>query len=103
MKKKKDQWEEEVKNHFVAELKAQGRGEWIVVDSDVVVDAQTNQEERNMDYCQACRQTFIYRITEGLSVTREQRGSVELVRSPNECIGDLVSNGVRSCSIHRDG
>src|SRR2546426_6798416 len=47
MKKKKDQWEEEAKDHFVADLKAQGRGDWIVSASDVVVDKQTN---RNFDY-----------------------------------------------------
>lgn len=47
MKKKKEQWEEEAKDHFIADLKAQGRGDWIVSDSDVVVDKQTN---RNFDY-----------------------------------------------------
>jgi len=35
MKKKKDQWKEEAKDHFIADLKAQGRGDWIVSDSDV--------------------------------------------------------------------
>lgn len=47
MIKKKDQWEEEAKDHFIADLKAQGRGNWILSDCDVVVDKQTN---RNFDY-----------------------------------------------------
>jgi hypothetical protein len=46
MKKKKDQWEEEAKDHFIADLKAKGRGDWIVSDSDVVVDKQTNRNFR---------------------------------------------------------
>jgi hypothetical protein len=47
MKRKKDQWEEEAKDHFIANVKAQGRGDWSVSDTDVVVDEQTN---RNSDY-----------------------------------------------------
>jgi hypothetical protein len=43
----KDQWEEEAKDHFVAALKAAGRGDWVVSDTDVVVDPQTNI---NFDY-----------------------------------------------------
>ena len=43
----KDQWEEEAKDHFVAALKAAGRGDWIVSDTDVVVEPQTNI---NFDY-----------------------------------------------------
>jgi len=43
----KDQWEEEAKDHFVAALKATGRGDWIVSDTDVVVEPQTNI---NFDY-----------------------------------------------------
>jgi hypothetical protein len=47
MKKKKDEWEEEAKDHFIVDLKAQGRGDWVVSDTDVVVDRKTN---RNFDY-----------------------------------------------------
>jgi hypothetical protein len=44
---KKEQWEEDAKNRFIAELKALGRGDWIVADTDVVVDPRTS---RNFDY-----------------------------------------------------
>ena len=36
-------------------------------------------------------------ITSALLVTREQRGSVELVRSSNECIGDFESTEEAFC------
>ncbi len=36
-------------------------------------------------------------ITSGLPVTREQRGSVEFVRSSNECIGDFESTEEAFC------
>jgi hypothetical protein len=45
--KPKEQWEEDSKTRFITELKAQGRGEWVVSDSDVVVDPTTNI---NFDY-----------------------------------------------------
>ena len=45
--RKKEQWEEDAKNRFIAELKALGRGDWVVSDTDVVVDPRTN---RNFDY-----------------------------------------------------
>jgi hypothetical protein len=86
MKKKKDQWEEEVKNHFVAELKAQGRGEWMVVDSDVVVDAQTN---RNFDYQVKCGDDFI-----ALEIFRLIESQQEIVRSKSwSTIADSICSG----------
>src|SRR6266446_9670119 len=48
-------------------------------------------------FCPSARQRFPYRIMEGLLVTREQRGSVELVRSSNECIGDFESTEEAFC------
>jgi hypothetical protein len=45
--KKKDQWEEDAKDHFIAALKDAGKGDWTVSDTDVVVDKATN---RNFDY-----------------------------------------------------
>jgi hypothetical protein len=45
--KPKDQWEDEAKNHFVAALKAEGRGDWVVSNTDVVVDEKINL---NFDY-----------------------------------------------------
>src|ERR1700730_4329333 len=45
--KPKDQWEDEAKNHFVAALKAEGRGDWMVSNIDVVVDEKINL---NFDY-----------------------------------------------------
>jgi len=56
MKKKKDQWEEEAKDHFIADLKAQGRGDWVVSDTEVVVDNKTN---RNFDYQLKCGNDLI--------------------------------------------
>jgi hypothetical protein len=47
MKKNKDQWEEEAKDHFIAALKESSGGDWAVSDTDVVVDERTN---RNFDY-----------------------------------------------------
>jgi hypothetical protein len=45
LKKQKDQWEEDAKNHSISALKAMGRADWIVSDTDVV-DDRTN---RNFD------------------------------------------------------
>lgn len=47
MDRKKDPSEERAKDHFVAFLKEQGRGDWVVSRTDVVVDQQTNI---NFDY-----------------------------------------------------
>lgn len=52
----KDQWEEEAKDHFIADLKAQGRGDWVVSETDVVVDNKTN---RNFDYQLKCGNALI--------------------------------------------
>src|ERR1700730_13145747 len=92
MKKKKDQWEEEAKNHFVAELKAQGRGESIVVDSDVVVDAQTN---RNFDYQVKCGDDFI-----ALEIFRLVESQQEIVRSKSwSTIADSIAAELRRKGI----
>jgi hypothetical protein len=73
MKKPKDQWEEEAKDHFVADLKAQGRGEWTVSNTDVVVDKQTN---RNFDYQLQCATDFI-----ALEIFRLIENRDEIIRS----------------------
>jgi len=92
MKKKKDQWEEEAKNHFVAELKAQGRGQWIAVDSDVVVDAQTN---RNFDYQLKCGDDFI-----ALEIFRLVESQQEIVRSKSwSTISDSIAAELRRKGI----
>src|SRR5882672_10642369 len=98
MKKKKDQWEEEAKDHFIADLKAQGRGDWIVSDSDVVVDKQTN---RNFDYQLQAGTEFIALEIFRLVETRE-----EIIRHKswntiaNSIAAELRRRGVKGCTIH---
>jgi hypothetical protein len=98
MKKKKDQWEEEAKDHFIADLKAQGRGDWIVSDSDVVVDAQTN---RNFDYQLKCRSDFI-----ALEIFRLVEKPEEIIRSKswstiaNSIAAELRTRGIKGYTIH---
>jgi len=97
MKKKKDQWEEEAKDHFIADLKAQGRGDWIVSDSDVVVD-KTN---RNFDYQLQAGTEFIALEIFRLVETRE-----EIIRHKswntiaNSIAAELRRRGVKGCTIH---
>ena len=98
MKKKKDQWEEEAKDHFIAELKAQGRGDWIVSDSDVVVDQQTN---RNFDYQLKSGTEFI-----ALEIFRLVESPQEIIRSKswstiaNSIAAELRKRGVKGYTIH---
>jgi hypothetical protein len=92
MKKKKDQWEEEAKDHFIADLKAQGRGEWIVSDSDVVVNAQTN---RNFDYQLKCGEDVI-----ALEIFRLVETQQEIVRSKSwSTIADSIAAELRRKGI----
>jgi hypothetical protein len=98
MKKKKDKWEEEAKDHFIAELKARGRGDWIVSDSDVVVDAQT---KRNFDYQLQCGRDFI-----ALEIFRLVEKPEEIIRSKswstiaNGIAAELRKRGVKGYTIH---
>ena len=98
MKKKKDQWEEDAKDHFIAELKAQGRGEWTVSDSDVVVDVQTN---RNFDYQLQCGTDLI-----ALEIFRLVEKPEEIIRSKswstiaNSIVAELRSRGIKGYTIH---
>jgi hypothetical protein len=98
MKKKKDQWEEEAKDHFIADLKGQGRGDWIVSDSDVVVDKQTN---RNFDYQLQCGTDFI-----ALEIFRLVEKPEEIIRSKswttiaNSIAAELRIRGIKGYTIH---
>jgi hypothetical protein len=98
MKKKKDQWEEEAKDHFIADLKAQGRGDWIVSDSDVVVDKQTN---RNFDYQLQSGTEFI-----ALEIFRLVENREEIIRSKswstiaNSIAAELRTRGIKGYTIH---
>src|SRR5580700_904502 len=98
MKKKKDQWEEEAKDHFIADLKAQGRGDWIVSDSDVVVDKQTN---RNFDYQLQSGTEFI-----ALEIFRLVEKREEIIRSKswstiaNSIAAELRTRGIKGYTIH---
>src|SRR5947208_8386830 len=98
MKKKKDQWEEEAKDHFIADLKAQGRGDWIVSDTDVVVDKQTN---RNFDYQLQSETEFI-----ALEIFRLVENREEIIRSKswstiaNSVAAELRTRGIKGYTIH---
>jgi hypothetical protein len=98
MNKKKDQWEEDAKDHFIADLKAQGRGDWIVSDSDVVVDKQTN---RNFDYQLQRGTDFI-----ALEIFRLVENREEIIRSKswstiaNAIAAELRKRGVKGYTIH---
>jgi hypothetical protein len=98
MNNKKDQWEEEAKDHFIAELKAQGRGDWIVSDSDVVVDKETN---RNFDYQLQSGNEFI-----ALEIFRLVETRDEIIRSKswsaiaNSIAAELRSRGIKGYTIH---
>jgi hypothetical protein len=98
MRKKKEQWEEEAKDHFIADLKAQGRGDWIVSDSDVVVDKQTN---RNFDYQLQCGTDFI-----ALEIFRLVEKREEIIWSKswstiaNSIAAELRTRGIKGYTIH---
>jgi hypothetical protein len=98
MKQKKDQWEEDAKDHFIAELKTQGRGDWTVSDSDVVVDVQTN---RNFDYQLQCGLDFI-----ALEIFRLVERPEEIIRSKswstiaNSIAAELRKRGIKGYTIH---
>jgi hypothetical protein len=98
MNKKKDHWEEEAKDHFIADLKTQDRGDWIVSDSDVVVDAQTN---RNFDYQLQCGTKFI-----ALEIFRLVESPEEIIRSKswttiaNSIAAELRTRGINGYTIH---
>jgi hypothetical protein len=91
MQKKKDQWEEEAKDRFVGALKAAGRGDWIVADSDFIVDKLTN---RNFDYQLQHDKEFI-----ALEIFR-------LVESPEEIkrgkAWSTIANGIAAELRKRD-
>src|SRR6266481_5007437 len=98
MNKKKDQWEEAAKDHFIAELKAQGRGDWTVSDTDVVVDKQTN---RNFDYQLQLGTEFI-----ALEIFRLVESKQEIVRGKswsviaNAIAAELRERGIKGYTIH---
>jgi hypothetical protein len=98
MTKKKHQWEEEAKDHFIADLKAQGRGDWIVSDSDVVVDKRTN---RNFDYQLRSGTEFI-----ALEIFRLVEHREEIIRSKswstiaNAIAAELRRKSIKGYTIH---
>jgi hypothetical protein len=97
MNKNKDQWEEDAKDQFIAELKAQGLGDWTVSDSDVVVESETN---RNFDYQLQCGTEFI-----ALEIFRLVENSEEIIRSKswstiaNAIAAELRKRDVRGYTI----
>jgi hypothetical protein len=95
--KKKDQWEEDAKDHFIAALKDAGRGDWTVSDTDVVVDKATN---RNFDYQLQSGESRI-----ALEIFRLVEGKEELVRQKtwsivaNSIAAELRKRGVKEYTI----
>jgi hypothetical protein len=98
MKKKKEQWEEEAKDRFITALKDVGRGDWIVSDSDVVVDKQTNH---NFDYQLKSGNDFI-----ALEIFRLVDTEQEIVRQKswsriaNAIAAELRTRGIKGYTIH---
>jgi hypothetical protein len=98
MNKKKDQWEEDAKDHFIAELKAQGRGDWTVSNTDVVVDKQTNH---NFDYQLQCGTDLI-----ALEIFRLVETRDEIIRSKswstiaNSIAAELRRRDIKGYTIH---
>jgi hypothetical protein len=97
MKNKKSQWEEEAKDRFITDLRAQGRGDWVVSDSDVVVDEQSN---RNFDYQLQCGREFI-----ALELFRLVEAQEEIIRSKswttiaNAIAAELRARGIKGYTI----
>jgi hypothetical protein len=96
--KKKDQWEEEAKDHFISALKDMDQGDWAVSDCDVVVDQQTN---RNFDYQLQCGTEFI-----ALEIFRLVESPEEIKRGKswstiaNGIVAELRKRGVKGYTIH---
>ena len=94
----KAQWEEDAKDHFIAELKAQGRGDWSVTETDVVVDKQSN---RYFDYRLQCRDEFI-----ALELFRLVENEQDLARNKiwstvaNGIAAELRKRGIKGYTIH---
>ena len=95
--KKKDQWEEDAKDHFIAALKDAGEGDWTVTDADVVVDKATN---RNFDYQLQSGKNLI-----ALEIFRLVESKQELVRQKtwsivaNSIAAELRKRGVKEYTI----
>src|SRR5215467_10273568 len=93
----KQNYEEDAKDHFIAELKRQGRGDWIVVDTDVEVDPKTRI---NFDYKLQSEDDFI-----ALEVFRLVPNKQEIERSKswslisNSIADELMKRGVKGYTI----
>jgi hypothetical protein len=93
----KPQWEENAKDHFIAELEALGRGDWTVSATDVVVDKLS---KRNFDYELRRENEFI-----ALELFRLVEGEQEVARSKvwskiaNRIAAELRKKGVKGYTI----
>lgn len=93
----KDRYEEEAKDHLIAELKRQGRGDWEVIATDVEVDPTTHV---NFDYQLGSEGKLI-----ALEVFRLVEPKEEIERSKswslisNRLAEVLVSRGVKGYTI----
>jgi hypothetical protein len=98
MKKNKDPWEEEAKDHFIAALKESGRGDWAVSDTDVVVHECTN---RNFDYQLRSGTEFIaleiFRLVENRNEIIQQKVWSTIA---NSIAAELRKRGIKGYTIH---
>ena len=93
----KDQWEEDAKDHFVAALAAQGRGDWFVSNTDVVVDPQTNI---NFDYqLQHENQHIALEIFRLVETQEEIKRSKAWTQITNAIVAELRKRGVKGFTI----
>jgi hypothetical protein len=92
-----DQWEEEAKNQFAATLTAEGRGNWTVLNTEVVTDPGTNE---NFDYQLGHEAELIalelFRLTEGeLEIKRHRQWSLVTTALTKEC----AKRGIKGYTI----
>lgn len=98
MNKKKENWEEEAKDRFIAALKAMSRGDWVVSDSDVVVDKQTN---RNFDYqLQRDKEFIALEIFRLVETPEEIKRSKSWSTIANGIAAELRTRGIKGYTIH---
>lgn len=94
----KQQWEEHAKDHFIADLKAQGRGDWIVSGEDIVVDKQSGI---NFDYQLQHGTDFIaleiFRLVETRDEIIRQRSWSTIA---NSIASELRKRGIKGYTIH---
>jgi len=92
-----EQWEEEAKNHFIGALKAEGRGDWAVSRTEVVVDPETNI---NFDYeLQIGNKLIALELFRLVDDKEEIKRSKLWTEITNKVVGELRNRGVQGYTI----